>query len=424
MQTNDHFKKLNTEARVLKEEWTVIGLISIGHFLSHFFLIMVPSLVPLIKAELEISGLQIGLMVSIYSLSSGAGQYPMGILVDRYQPWPFVVGALSIISLAFSLMGLTSSYTPLFILAAVAGLADSTFHPADYAILTPKITGERLGRAFSVHTFSGFLGFAVGPLIVVPLANSWGWHGALMFMGLSGLVVAAAIFSKRHLFAGKAKASGERDQTKEPQTTGIFVFLMTPPILLMFLFYVMSTAANTGIANHGVATLMELYGVSFTTASTILPAFLWGIAIGVLAGGIVADRFRRFEVTATVGYLIAVMGLVLVAMTVLPFVAVIVTFFFTGFMIGGIMPSRDVMVGAITPKGAPGKTFGFVSSGFGVGGAIGPALFGWVFDQGWLTGIFVGPALLMIVTILAALIASRYRPPDAEVATALGTGIL
>ena len=58
--------------------------------------------------------------------------------------------------------------------AAIAGVANSVYHPSDYAILGSVIEPSRVGRAFSVHTFAGFLGGAIAPAVMVLLASTIG----------------------------------------------------------------------------------------------------------------------------------------------------------------------------------------------------------------------------------------------------------
>ncbi len=53
-----------------------------------------------------------------------------------------------------------------------------------------------------------------------------------------------------------------------------------------------------------------------------------------------------------------------------------------GFLSGLIMPSRDMMVRAAAPPGAAGRVFGIVTTGFNIGGAVGPMLAGWIMDRG------------------------------------------
>ena len=47
-----------------------------------------------------------------------------------------------------------------------------------------------------------------------------------------------------------------------------------------------------------------------------------------------------------------------------------------GFFFGIIQPSRDMMVRAVTPPGSFGKVFGFVTTGFNLGGMVSPLIFG------------------------------------------------
>ena len=76
----------------------------------------------------------------------------------------------------------------------MAGLANCVYHPADYAMLADGISDHRIGRAFSVHTFAGFLGGAIAPAILLTLAGYGGLETALVFAGLFGLATAAVLF--------------------------------------------------------------------------------------------------------------------------------------------------------------------------------------------------------------------------------------
>jgi hypothetical protein len=64
------------------------------------------------------------------------------------------------------------------------------FHPADYAILSARIVPARVGRAFSIHTFSGFLGTAVAPVTMLAVAASLGLNFAVIAAGCIAPVAA------------------------------------------------------------------------------------------------------------------------------------------------------------------------------------------------------------------------------------------
>ena len=74
--------------------------------------------------------------------------------------------------------------------AVLLGLANSVYHPADYAILSAHMDKSRMGRAFSIHTFAGYLGGAVAPATVAALDATVGGHGALIVGGAMGPLVA------------------------------------------------------------------------------------------------------------------------------------------------------------------------------------------------------------------------------------------
>ena len=69
-------------------------------------------------------------------------------------------------------------------------------------------------------------------------------------------------------------------------------------------FFTLLGLSNAGIANFGVVALMSGYGTSFSTANIALTAFLGASAVGVLAGGFLADRTERHGQVAAVCFAI------------------------------------------------------------------------------------------------------------------------
>jgi MFS family permease len=124
----------------------------------------------------------------------------------------------------------------------------------------------------------------------------------------------------------------------------------------------------------------------------------------VLAGGWMADRARHQD-RAVAAYLILIeLAVTPIAAFPLPVWAIAILTAIAGFFSGAIAPSRDMMIRSMTPAGSSGKVFGFVTSGFNVGGIITPFIFGAVMDQGeprlifWLVALF---SLLTLATVFA-----------------------
>ena len=108
--------------------------------------------------------------------------------------------------------------------AVLAGIANAVYHPSDYSILGSVIDPARVGRAFSIHTFAGFLGGAIAPTVMLLVANIAGFRAALVFAGLLGLVVAraAAAVARRWTQSPRAVAA-ERDEPERASARGAAV---------------------------------------------------------------------------------------------------------------------------------------------------------------------------------------------------------
>jgi len=158
------------------------------------------------------------------------------------------------------------------------------------------------------------------------------------------------------------------------------------------------------IYNYSVVALGALYGTPVTTANAALTGNLLLSAAGVLIGGLLVTRTKRHSLVATLGLTAMALSVVLVALVDLGSLPLIVAMSLAGLFSGLIMPSRDMIVREVTPPGSFGKVFGFVTTGFNIGGIVSPLIFGAVMDHGSPRMVFLLVAaftLLGIVTVAA-----------------------
>ena len=97
----------------------------------------------------------------------------------------------------------------------------------------------------------------------------------------------------------------------------------------------------------------------------------------------------------------------------LGFVVLMIVMSLNGFVNGLMQPSRDMIVRAVTPEGQFGKVFGFVTTGFNIGGIIAPLMFGYVMDAGHPRAVFFlvcGLSLLAILTLIPNFVRRRAAP--------------
>ena len=391
----------------------MIGLVCTAHFFSHFYIFAIPPMLPLIKADLGVSYTEMGLLLTLFSLASGAAQYFMGVLVDRVGARWVLTGGMTLLAAAIAMMGIVPVYGALAAFALAAGLGNSVFHPADYTILGARVQPGRIGRAFSFHTFSGMAGFAAAPLAMTFLAGAWDWRTAFVIVGAAGLLIVLLLLSQMRLLDDRR--SGQPALAKKPAGLGLRA-VVSPPVLYMFLFFFVVAMVSLGMTGFMPASLNILFGMELADANLVLTVFLAATAVGVLFGGFVADRLQRLDLVAGIGFAGAAAALTLVALIRMPYPAILAVFLFAGFMIGMIAPSRDMMVRAVSPPGASGRVFGFVSVGLDLGGVTAPVFFGWLMDRGLPEAVFIGAAAILLLAILAGFGASRSvpRPAAAE----------
>ncbi len=216
-------------------------LIGTAHFLSHFYMLILPPLFLQWQPAFQVSFAQLGMTLMLMSGITALLQTPVGFLVDKHGARRFLVGGTLIMSLAIAAMGLATEFWQILVLAAISGVGNSVIHPADYAILSGSIPKERMGRSFALHTFSGNMGFALGPPVIAALMAVLGWRASMMLVGGLGLPVVAAILVQSRIL---------RDQVRThdvgPAMSGR-ALLMTRPMLLFFGFFLLGSMAGAGV---------------------------------------------------------------------------------------------------------------------------------------------------------------------------------
>ncbi|MDE2330623.1 MAG: MFS transporter, partial [Bradyrhizobium sp.] len=170
-----------------------LAAISAAHWVSHFHMFVLPMLFPFLKQQLGVSYIDLGVPLTIFAVVSGLTQAPIGYLADHIGARKILLMGLTLGGFALIMLGLHLSYPWLIASAVLLGLANSVYHPADYAILSAHMDERRMGRAFSIHTFAGFVGAAVAPATVAALVASIGGHGALIVTGAVGPAVALLV---------------------------------------------------------------------------------------------------------------------------------------------------------------------------------------------------------------------------------------
>jgi MFS family permease len=381
----------------------------LAHLVSHYYITLLAPLFLFVREDYAVSYTELGLALTAFNVLSTALQTPTGFLVDRASARMVIICGLILGASAIATAGLVNSFWVFVAMFAVAGIANTVYHPANYAILSQHVPPARAGRVFSLHTFSGMLGNAAAPPTLLFMQSYVGWRGAFLGAAALGLVAGAVLLLTREppLLAAKAR----KQEASDTPLDG-WRLLTAPAILINLVFFILLSFCSGGLNNYLVAALGALYGTPAAVANYALTALLIMSAAGVLVGGILTGMTSRHGLVASGGLVVTAIVCVLIGLIDFNALALVTLMSAAGFFSGLTMPSRDVIVRAVTPPGAYGRVFGFVSSGFNIAGIVAPIIFGQLLDHGYVREIFFFIALCALLAISTVAFSTTRKRAD------------
>jgi MFS family permease len=395
-----------TTASSWSKDVKVISLVSIAHGCSHYFQLVLPPLFPILTGVFDVGYTELGFVMTLFFVTSGFGQVIAGFLVDHFGAKRVLILGMALYSFAVLCFAMAQSFWMFYPAAVLLGLGNCVFHPSDFTIMNASISGSRIGRAFGMHTLGGNLGWAAAPFSMLAIAWLVNWRVALVVAALIGFAITAALWYWRRDITDRVEEPANQDANAKSMSLGP---MLTAPIILCFLYFSLLALALIAVQNFLPPTLEAMYDTPLTIGNTALTGFLLGASVGVVIGGVLADRTNRYSLMIAVGLLLAALAFASIAVWNLPTVLLVAATSLAGLLTGLTTPSRDMLVRAASPANATGRIFGFVYSGLDVGSALAPISIGIMLDYGEASAL---PWAIAIVLILAIGTAVAIRPQN------------
>jgi MFS family permease len=153
---------------------------------------VIVSMFPFMKAEWGLSDKELGLLVSIISITVAVFGIPVALIADRFSRVKSIVVMALIWSLACISCMFTLSYAQLLTARALVGLGEAGYGSVGAAMVAThfpqKMRGGILGGFFASASVGSVLGVILGGVI----AARWGWQAAFGVVGIPGLILALA----------------------------------------------------------------------------------------------------------------------------------------------------------------------------------------------------------------------------------------
>ena len=415
-------------------------VISAIHLSQHFFMRLIPPLIPVLAVAFDYPLWQLGLLVSLFSFGAGLFQTPFGIISDSYDrlyilPTGIVLMGIGYILFAFadtvgayspslSIFGqlFTGSFLVMSLSMLIAGIGSAVVHPSSYPMITDNVSVGNKGKALGAFGSSAKFGDAIAPAVVGILILLLLWNQIMLILGLFGVVVGAIIFlilrqdefetvpaSERENTAGNTEVTPSIWETEKRE----YLY----PLTIIYLFFITKNFSGEGIKTYLPVFVVVVYAYSFEAfgvyfAPESVANFYFALLL-VFAGlfqlpiGGLADRIDK-RIILICGALLGALGfLALSLLTLGPFM-LFLAMCMAGAGIYGLAPARDGMISEISPPELEGRTFGYIWTAIMLSGSLMPPIVGYIME---VQGMRDGFLLLTIGTILSALFASLLFSP-------------
>lgn len=352
-------------------------------------------------------------VLSMLGLALGA--VVVGRSIDRFGPARTITSAVFLTAALMAVLPQVGNHPALFTaLSFVIGFAGAGTTPPGYLSVLTRWFDKRLGLALGIAG----IGMGVGT-ILMPMAANWliaaqGWRAAyLSLAGLSGVLGGVACLV---LFCGASSPqpsrSGAADALEELQGLGVAEALRTRHLWLLLAMVTAVAVASLGISIHFVSMLTDK-SVSATMAAQAAAISGAGVVIGRVACGYLLDRCHA-PIVAAGAFLSAAAGALVLAMGVdLPFSVVALSGLFIGLSLGAEGDFLPYFVRRYFGLKAFGSVYGVLFLAHGVGGVVGPVLFGLAFDRlGSYAPALWGACLALCAAAALVTFMGKYRFPD------------
>jgi len=262
-----------------------LSVISVGHTLNDLYSNFLPQMLPFLIVLIPgFTATQAAVLVASFNIASSLFQPIFGFIVDgKGRSWLIYFGTLWM-AVFLSPMGLFHSFRLMVVFAALAGLGTAAFHPPASAIVH-GLNPRRKAVYQSAFVAFGNLGFALAPLLLVPLFQAFGLHATVLLI-LPGMLAATLLY-----FA----LPRQNRQTKEPSSLAVVWAALRKAARELSV--ILGVISLRSVAYTGLLALLPLYfhahKVSNLSGSRMMTLMLFTGAIGGVTGGFISDRWGR-----------------------------------------------------------------------------------------------------------------------------------
>jgi MFS family permease len=392
-----------------------MGLITLGHALTHWYPATFFMLLPLIGTELGLNYSQIGLLMTCQYAAGALSNVPGGMLADMWgKKGQLMALSLFWVGFPYLLMGFTSQYWMLLCCITLVGVGNNLWHPTAIPALA-RMFPERKGLALSLHGMGGNVGDALAPLAVGLMLSAYTWREIVVINIVPGVLMSCLILfylgairfaPRHHASLDTASHTDDAGQSLTSYIAGFRKLIKTPGLLMLTL-----SSSFRSMTQATLMTFLPLYLANemhyplFWVGASMALLQAAGFLAAPIAGHLSDKLGRRRILMSCYATSAGVLLLMTFAGGTSLFVFLIAVL---GFFLYAARPIMQAWMLEATPKNMGGTSIGLMFGMQSGGQALAPIVGGMVADHYGLMASFY----LLAATILIANVMVVFVPSD------------
>ncbi len=390
--------------------WLVVGLLWVVALLNYMDRQMLSTMQHSMQADIhelnqaEAFGALMAVFLWVYGLVSPFA----GIVADRVSRKWLVVASLFVWSLVTYLMGYATSFNQLYALRAIMGISEALYIPSALALITDWHTGKSRSLAVGIHMTGLYMGQAVGGFGAT-VAAALSWHTTFHWFGIIGIVYSVALVALLHDSPKERKEALEERRTEKAKRQGVFhglgVVLSTWTFWVLLFYFAAPSLPGWATKNWLPTLFSESLGIPMSQAGPLSTITIAASSfVGVIAGGILSDRWVQRNLRGRVYTSAIGLGLTIPALLLLGFGHTLPTIVGAGLCFGigyGMFDANNMpILCQIIPAKFRATAYGIMNMTGVFAGAAVTQLLG-----KWSDGGSLGLGFAMLAIVVAAALA-------------------
>jgi FSR family fosmidomycin resistance protein-like MFS transporter len=384
-----------------------MGLLALLHSLQHVYLYALPPLYLLLRAEFNVSTFQIGLLGSVSGVIS-IFQGPAGYLVERFGSKRLAVLSMLCCSAAVFLYSLAPFFEFLLVIAALFALSQVVFHPATYAMVTQRASASNKAKYIAYHQVGGFIGSAVGTIVIAALASMIGWRSTLQIIPVVGLCIIFLFWKfvkdETHIIQQSNPASTDPIPSESTE------FRFTIPLFILILSISILSLGN--LQNFIPLFLTEAYGENVVWAGILTGVMIAVGSVASLLGGALSDKYDKTLIMMSANLGLAITT-ILLALGQFTSAALLLTLILYGVARYLPVPAQHALSNITAAEHPQG--IGFSYTGIALGQVISAPLIGYLIDSLGVRTTFLVFSVFPLISIIILIVFRKYVVNGLEV---------